>query len=123
MRYDPLTAPEPESWLDLDEGEQLESILRYHKRAKLRCGNVRLHALIHVIVENQLAEGLLSASSALGRLQGQGLDRHDAIHAIGSVLASGIYNAMRGEEFRVENYETALDSLSADSWRRTVQEE
>jgi hypothetical protein len=40
-----------------------------------------------VAVETQLAEGHAEATAALDRLLQEGLDRHEALHAIGSVLA------------------------------------
>jgi hypothetical protein len=58
----------------------------------LRVGqSIRAHAANHVIVENQLAMGDATVVPAtLARLMQEGLDRHDAIHAIGSVLV-GIF--------------------------------
>jgi hypothetical protein len=46
----------------------------------------KAHAVFHVIVENQIAENLESALRAIVRLRVEGLDRHDAIHAVASVL-------------------------------------
>jgi hypothetical protein len=92
MRYDAHNAPDPEEWLELDESDRLDLIKRYHIRAKLPVGeNERLHAAAHVIVENQVAMGEATVVPAtLARLMREGLDRHDAIHAIGSVLV-GIF--------------------------------
>lgn len=56
---------------------------------------MNLHALAHVIVENQLAEDLPEARRALERLLGEGLDRHDAIHAIASVLMGHFWNLLK----------------------------
>ena len=73
-------------------------------------------------MENQLAEGLPGAKRALERLLGEGLDRHDAIHAIGSVLMEHIWNLSnkpQGPGDPNAPYLVALDSLTADSWRRS----
>ncbi len=32
MRYDAMVGPDPEEWQALDESEQQEAVLRYHKR-------------------------------------------------------------------------------------------
>jgi hypothetical protein len=123
MRYDPMVGPAPEAWLELDEGEQAEVVLRYHKRHGARAGNLRLHALIHTTVETQLAECDTGATRALQRLLGQGLDRHEAIHAIGSVMAEHIHGAMQGVAFDAAEYERRLSKLDAASWRRLAEGE
>jgi hypothetical protein len=63
-------------------------VVDYHRRTRVKLPNQRLHAAIHVAVENQIAMGdELPVHGVLDRLQAEGLDRHDAIHAIGSALA------------------------------------
>jgi hypothetical protein len=82
----------------------------------------RLHATTHVIVENQVAVGdEVPTRRVLDRLQTEGLDRHDAIHAIGAVLLRHERAAPRGTP---ENADTraacraALERLTATRWRR-----
>jgi len=123
VRYDPTAGPDPEDWLALDEAEQLDAVLRQHKRAKERAGNLRLHSLIHATVETQLAQGHPQACAALARLLGEGLERHEAIHAIGSVFAGQIYRTMRGNDFKAGDYEQGLEGLTAASWRRSATED
>jgi len=118
VRYDPMVGPASEAWLELDEGEQAELVLRYHKRHGARAGNLRLHAIIHATIETQLAERHSGATAALERLLGRGLDRHEAIHAIGSVMAEHIHGAMRGVAFDAAEYGRRLSQLDAASWRR-----
>jgi len=49
--------------------------------------SARAHAATHGIVENQAAMGHATVvPTTLDRLMRDGLDRHDAVHAIGSVL-------------------------------------
>jgi hypothetical protein len=94
-RYDPLVAPDPESWLTTDEGERQRLVERYHRRQGVRLPNLRLHAVIHVVVESQVAMGdELPVAGTLARLITEGLDRHEAIHAIGNVLAGHIHDLM-----------------------------
>src|SRR5439155_21707934 len=91
-RYDPQHAPDPEAWLALDEAERTELVFQYHLRARVRLPNARLHATIHVVVENQVALGdEIPVRRTLERLRAEGLDRHDAVHAACSVLAKGIF--------------------------------
>ena len=94
-QYDPDTSPEPDEWLRLDEGERLDLVRAYHRRQRVRLPNAELHAAIHVVVENQLALGEDAVATALRRLQVEGLSRHDAIHAIGTVLSEYLYVLMQ----------------------------
>jgi hypothetical protein len=117
VRYDPMDAPDSAEWLAASEADRLDAVLRNHKRTKKRAGNLRAHAAFHVIVETQLAEGLGGTVRALARLREQGLDRHDAIHAVGSVLAEQFHAAFRHRAFDSSQYEARLDALTADVWR------
>jgi hypothetical protein len=60
----------------------------YHRRARIRLPNEKLHATLHAIVEAQIALGDETPACRIALcLIGDGLDPHDAIHAIGMVLA------------------------------------
>ena len=81
--------------------------------------NPQLHAIFHTIVENQIAVGEKIPARTLRRLMKEGLERHEAIHAIGSVLGEQIYNAMAGSSLSVdinEQYVRELKSLTAEGW-------
>src|ERR1700676_270077 len=87
VQYDPLEAPEPEQWLALDEGERIHLAQSYHRRARVRLPNEKVHAVLHVVVENQIALGdEMPVQRTVQRLIAEGLDRHEAIHA--SLLCS-----------------------------------
>jgi hypothetical protein len=118
-----MVGPEPEAWLEADEGERTEMVYRYHKRRRLRAGNLRLHAVIHTTVENQLAEAHAGARAALERLVGEGLDRHEAIHAIGSLVARHIHRSLRGVVINDGEYDKELAELTVESWHRMNKEE
>jgi hypothetical protein len=121
-RYDPLEAPDPEEWLALDEGERLELVKDYHRRARIRVPNLEVHAVAHTIVENQIAlEDETPAQRAAERLMNEGLDRHEAIHAIGSVLMGHIFDLMKTPTSGGDpnpGYFAELEALSAEGWRR-----
>jgi len=120
-QYDPdrdLTADE---WLDLDEQERMILVEDYHRRHRIRMPDVEAHAVVHTIVENQLALGEPVVVATFARLRHEGLDRHDAIHAIGSVLASQLQslltNPKKSQPQPAERYHKALRRLSAAKWR------
>ncbi len=120
MKYDPLTPPDPREWLDLDEMERIIIVEEYHNRKKIDLPNAQLHATFHVIVENQVAMGVLAVINALKRLQNEGLDRHQAIHAIGTVLADNIFAVLQGgmgaDAESESEYFKKLDKLTAESF-------
>jgi len=118
--YDPSKTPNAEEWLALEESERLDLVRDYHRRKKIRIPRPDAHAAVHVIIENQLAEGLSDVTATLARLQSEGLDRHEAVHALGSVLmehARNLMNESSSAEDSTESYLTALKELTADSWR------
>jgi Domain of unknown function (DUF1841) len=94
--YDPLEAPTPEEWLDMDEQERLHLIEDYHRRAGIHLPNVAAHASLHCIVENQLTLGdAIPVRKTLERLMREGVDRHEAIHAVASVLCEHMVELVR----------------------------
>ncbi len=120
--YDPLMAPEPEAWLALEEDERIRLVEEHHRRARVRLPRTAAHAASHVIVENQAAMGdATPVRRTLERLQAEGLDRHDAIHAVGSVLVEHLHDLSRKgrvEGEPNERYFRALERLTAKKWRR-----
>ncbi len=117
--YNPLEAPNPEEWRCVNEGEQIHIIEAYHKRARIKLPNRRIHAVFHAIVETQIADDSLPVRKVLDRLMSEGLDRHEAIHAIARVLSSHVYDMMQGEVAGDPNpaYFKELEELTAEKWR------
>lgn len=121
-RYDPEIAAAPEDWLALDEGERILLVESYHRDARIPLPKRArtLHASIHVIVENQLALNDERVVRALARLMKEGLSRHDAIHAIGSIVTEEIYDLLKLREtpdVTHAQYYAAIERLTAASWR------
>jgi hypothetical protein len=119
MKYNPNKQPNSDEWFCLDEIERMDLVTDYHKKIRAKLPNIKLHATFHVIVENQLAEGIPKVVEAFCRLTAEGLDRHDAIHAIGSVLTNHMFNLLRGElstNDPNDSYFRDLSFLTKDSW-------
>jgi len=111
-------------WRSLVENQALVLVADYHRRCRPhpRAGNQRLHNLTHVVVENQIAMGHdFPAAAKLKELIAEGLSRHEAVHAIGSVFAGQLYGAlseMASEKIGgEEDYRESLKALTAQSWR------
>jgi hypothetical protein len=130
--YDPLVDPDPDDWLATDEQRRLDMIERYHRHKGIKVERAAAHAAMHAVVENQIAEGdRLPVRRTLLRLMAEGLDRHDAIHAIASVLAGHINEQLRESDSQtrrsgqssdrdpISGYFSELEELTAASWLRT----
>lgn len=117
--YDPLKPVSGTDWLVLDEQERYDAVERFHRSHMPLPPSLPAHVVFHVAIETQLAEGMECVGSALARLMREGVDRHHAIHAIGSVLAKHMNEMLRRQtEFDHTSYARALDGISADAWRR-----
>jgi len=121
MQYDADEQPDPDVWLGLDETERLDLVSDYHRRTGVELETPELHAMAHVVVENQVALGeATSVPEALDRLIKEGLDRHDAVHAIGTVLMRIVFDAVHerddGSDINAK-YRQELTKLTAANWR------
>ena len=123
VRYDPLSPPDPADWQATDEAERIRLVEMFHRRARVRIPGPEMHALMHVIVENQIALGdEIPVRRAALRLMDEGLDRHEAIHAIASVLAGQMFDLAREPtkaSDTTQTYYARLEQLTAESWRKS----
>ncbi len=87
--YDPLSPPAPQEWLAVPDQRRIDLVLAYHHATGERGENEQMHCLLHAIVENQVAMGdRMPVGEKIRQLMAQGLDRHQAVHAIAIVLAT-----------------------------------
>lgn len=119
--YDPDVAPDPDDWRVPNERERLMLVEQYHRRMKIELPNRQMHAVFHTIVENQLADDLPDVREALTRLMGAGLSRHDAVHAIGSVVSEHALSLICGgvsPALSESEYFARIRALTANDWFR-----
>ena len=120
--YTPDEAPVAREWLALDEMERLRLVIAYHDREQIRVANARLHAAIHTVVETQVAIGEQVVVDTMARLRRDGLGRHDAIHAVGSVLVERLLAAMQQKATPASlasAYLEDLKALTAEAWKNS----
>ena len=125
QKYNPLKAPDPEEWLAMDELERIDMVMEYHRRKRIRIPGMKSHAAFHVTVETQIAMGdELPVKRKLEQLMNEGLDRHDAIHAIAWILSLQVFRALKYKQSSDLNksYYAALEDLTAESWLRSVKD-
>lgn len=119
-RYDAEVQPVSAEWLAVDEQRRISLVEKYHRESRVKLPNLKAHAVLHVVIENQLAEGLEPVVLAMARLKSEGLSRHESLHAIGSVLAEHVHGLMSGKVNEHEAqaiYNTAVERLSGKEWR------
>ncbi|WP_155866678.1 hypothetical protein [Colwellia sp. PAMC 21821] len=118
--YNPNKPVDSENWLALDEYTRIDLVHDFHSGLDLELteDGLQLHASIHVIVENQLAMEVDLLPETIAKLTRQGLNRHEAIHAIGAIITEDIFDVMKGniEEFSSKKYRRKLEKLTAKRW-------
>jgi Domain of unknown function (DUF1841) len=119
--YDANRAPDPAEWLATDESQRSAAVEHYHLAlaGHPETPNLRLHATMHVVVENQLAAGNPpEVGETLERLMTSGLIRHEAVHAIASVVAEALFDVIkRNTELDHAAVARSLRRLRPEGWR------
>ena len=120
--YDPINLIEPKEWLALDEYDRINLVRSFHETLgdEMEGDALSVHSSIHVIVENQLAMGVELIPETIGKLIRQGLDRHEAIHAIGAIISADIFDILKGDiqEFSPKKYRRKLEKITAKRWSK-----
>ncbi len=123
--YDPEQDPNPDEWLALEEEERLMRIEAHHRLAEIPQPDGPLHALCHIIVENQIALGdETPVQRTMARLIAEGLDRHEAIHALGIRIAKQLFDVTTTQDndrTSIEAYFAEIEALTAEGWRREME--
>jgi hypothetical protein len=122
MTYNPDLDIDPETWLAVDESMRIAAAETYHRNKKIKLPNVKVHAILHAVVENQLALGQPDmVRYVFARLRSEGLTRHEAVHAIGTVVTGQMFSLLK-EGHQPHNtpeaYAEKLGRLTAESWRK-----
>lgn len=121
--YDPDAGPAATEWLAIDEAERIGLVESYHRRRRIEVPQLTLHATIHVVVENQIALAESVVIDTVARLQAEGLTRHDAVHAVGMVLAGQFYELLKAPPADASDpnppYFDRLRRLTAAEWLRS----
>ena len=120
-RYDPGREVDAAVWGTLDESEQIAAVERAHRKVRGTAGSPRLHAALHVIVENQILLGAETpVAAAMQRLRLEGLDRHEAIHAVASVLAVHLREVVARTREDNTAYFREIEALTVATWRASA---
>ncbi len=119
--YKVSITPNPEEWLSLGEAERIDLVVDFIEKNEkdIETPALKIHASIHVIVENQIAMESKPTPETYARLRKQGLNRHETIHAIGAVIAEDMFDIMKGNKDQVmSKYQDRLEKLTAKRWKK-----
>lgn len=120
--YNTSVRPDKEQWLEATESERVSAVREFHEKSEVYLDEkaIEIHSAIHVVVENQLAMGVELLPETLAKLMRQGLDRHEAIHAIGAIISGDILAIIRGEvtEYSPKRYRKKLEKITAKRWKK-----
>ena len=121
-KYDPEVDQPADRWLSTGEADRIAAVEAYHRHQRIHSPRPTLHATVHTIVENQLVLGEQVVIEALARLRSEGLTRHEAVHAIGMVLAEQIYDVLKDQGAVTSDlnkpYLDRVGELTAEQWRQ-----
>ena len=99
LEYDPAKAPHPENWLEYSEGERIQLVTEYHKKAREPFGEdeggERLHCAFQVVVENQLAMEVPEAVEKFNSFVSGGVPRHEALHELMRDLSTEVWKRLQ----------------------------
>ncbi|MBI5509545.1 MAG: DUF1841 family protein [Deltaproteobacteria bacterium] len=125
--YDAQQGPDADLWRILEEEERLRAVVEHHRQLKgahARLESIQAHAAMHVAVENQLADDQpLAVRVTMRRLVDGGLNRHEAVHAVGAVTARHLLAILQKKGTWDEAaYIRDLNALAAESAMSSVRD-
>lgn len=127
LSYDPDQAPDPRNWLKIPEGKRLLLVRDAHRDDGLEPDALLMHANIQMVIENQIAARIGCVVRAMARLQAEGLGRHDALHALATVLSEHLHLVSQAEQDGTaaptsDQYHAEMERLTTARWRELLGE-
>ncbi len=103
--YDPEVAPDPQRWLALDEQTRISLAGRCHRKARIELPDHQAHAVIHAIVENQIAGGARVRSAGGGEVEKTRPQqaRRDSRHWLGAVRPPARGHEREGRGYAIDH--------------------
>ena len=117
-QYDPDNGHDADAWTAMDEQDRIDLIKKYHAEEEPHppAPNPHLHAVFHNIVETQICVDKRVAE-AIDKLTGDGLTRHNAIHAAASIVQKYIQAALsKNEPVDEDAYVKELEAFDTSAW-------
>jgi len=102
---------------EMDETWKLGELASYPQEINGMVVNPFVHTVLHLIVDLQIqSETPEYVESTFGRLQNEGMEEHEALHAIIAIYADLYFsNFRKGGSFSYLDYQSRLQNIAADS--------
>jgi hypothetical protein len=118
--YDPINGPD-EEWFGLTEDEQLHEVKLAHADEPFEDESAEtMHCAIHAVVERQIAAGEPSVKAKIEEFLAAGVDRHEALHAIGWAISETIFDCVHDLKSH-PNFSDRLSALTLESWQKCIE--
>lgn len=114
--YDPAVAPDPAAWLALDQPARIAAVAEFHREHRIEIPRKDrvMHSAVHAIVETQIAsDDPPEVGAAMARLTSAGMDRHEALHALGATLARHMFALSRNEDAGADGHAKYREAVAA----------
>lgn len=117
--YDVSRGPNAAEWLVLEESARIALVAEAHRRSRASVGgNEEAHASIHVVVEDRLAMGHTAVVAAYDRCRAAGVDRHNAIHALASVVTNHMVAVLESHAgFDQATADRDFEAIDPERWK------
>ena len=117
--YDVSRAPDAAEWLQLDESARIALVADAHRRTRASVGsNEEAHASIHVVVEDRLAMAHAAVVAAYDRFRAAGVARHNAIHALASVVTTHMVAVLEAQAgFDQATADRDFETIDPEKWK------
>ena len=116
VSYDAERAPDAGPWSAAPQEDRVCAVEAFHGASQAPhppIERARVHAALHVVVEDQLAKGEPpEAARAVARLVAGGMTRHAALHEVGRAASAALQAALSTGRFDAKAYAEALDALA-----------
>ncbi len=118
--YDPAIAPDAAEWLTMEQPARIAAVAEFHRvnRIEIPRKDRVMHSAVHAIVETQIASNdPPEVGAAMTRLTAAGMDRHEALHALGATLARHMFALSRDEDASAGEHAKYREAVAALSFR------
>ena len=119
--YDPDLDPDPSTWRSIDAHDRVRLVMSHHAQNRISVSDSRMHALLHVNIENMLLQGKGPVTRALEKLRAEGHPRHKAIHILATVWLAYPVGSIGGSANLTHQeqqlaFNAAMETITGEGW-------
>ncbi|RLJ39053.1 hypothetical protein C8C98_2787 [Acidovorax sp. 106] len=119
--YDPDFDPDPSTWRSIDAHDRVRLVISHHAQNRISVSDNRMHALLHVNIENMLLQGKGPVTRALEKLRAEGHPRHKVIHILATVWLAYPVGSIGGSANLTHQeqqlaFNAAMETITGEGW-------